>query len=156
NGIPRRHLAAFDIASGATLPWNPSPDGDVTSLVASGDRVYIAGGFTTIAGVPRDHAAQIDITTGSALPWAPRIDGRVESLVRDRGELVAVGSFSAVNGLPRPYAAALDTVTGHPSDWRIPFMYGSPNFAAAGPNGLYMGGPYVYTVGGAERGGTAA
>jgi hypothetical protein len=46
----RKNLAAIDANTGALLPWNPTTDGKVTSLVFANNSVIIAGLFNNVNG----------------------------------------------------------------------------------------------------------
>jgi hypothetical protein len=76
---PRRGLAAVDLATGATTPWDPqvedfegyNGDRGVSSIVPAGDRVYLSGGFAAAGGAPRRGLAAVDAVTGAATTWDP-------------------------------------------------------------------------------------
>lgn len=63
-GTPRNNLAAFDVTTGAILPWNPNANGQVTALTIQDGVVYVAGAFTSIGGATRYSLAKVDPTTG--------------------------------------------------------------------------------------------
>ena len=43
--VARQHAAAVDLTTGALLPWNPAPDGNVRAIAATGTSVYLGGEF---------------------------------------------------------------------------------------------------------------
>src|SRR6187397_1491264 len=57
--LPRNHLAAIDLATGVPTGWNPSTNGEVTSLSAGRGCVHVSGRFTEINGVPRRYFATL-------------------------------------------------------------------------------------------------
>ena len=66
NGTERRHLAAFDAATGELDPWNPKANtstGPLTAGVGAG-RVFVGGEFTTINGKGQPGFAQFALTAG--------------------------------------------------------------------------------------------
>ena len=59
----RRHLAAFDAASGAVEDWNPvanTPQGAFSAAVGA-DHVFVGGEFTRVNGRPQPGFAQFDL-----------------------------------------------------------------------------------------------
>jgi large repetitive protein len=107
DGQPRLHLAAFDAATGALLPWNPSVrGGPVRSIATAGDVVYVGGSFYKIGDTTVGHnLAAISASTGQALAWGsgvgPDIDDTVDALAvsPDGSQVVAGGYFDKVDGL---------------------------------------------------------
>jgi hypothetical protein len=65
-GTEREHLAAFDAATGALLPWNPNAGGDVDALANDGHTVVAGGQLDSVNGVNDRYLAAIDTTTGMA------------------------------------------------------------------------------------------
>ena len=55
NGTERRHLAAFDAATGLVDPWNPKADTPTGpySVAVGGDHVFVGGEFNRINGSPQ-------------------------------------------------------------------------------------------------------
>lgn len=60
NGTERRHLTAFDAATGLVDPWNPAADTPTGpySVAVSDDHVFVGGEFNTINGAPQPGFAQ--------------------------------------------------------------------------------------------------
>jgi hypothetical protein len=60
DGTPRKHLTAFDAATGAVDPWNPAADTPTGpySVAVGDDHVFVGGEFTKINGAPQPGFAQ--------------------------------------------------------------------------------------------------
>jgi hypothetical protein len=60
NGTERRHLTAFDAATGQVDPWNPAADTPTGpySVAVSDDHVFVGGEFNHINGAPQPGFAQ--------------------------------------------------------------------------------------------------
>jgi hypothetical protein len=126
--IPRNHLAAFDEATGALLPWNPSTDDLVWSLDVAGGSVYIGGRFSSVNGQPRAHVAAVDASTGATSVWNPGANGVVNAVsVGPSGDIYLGGGFTVVAGKGRKHLAEISptgTVRGwHPA---VTQVSGSP------------------------------
>lgn len=71
NGVPRNRVAAMDADTGEVLPWNPglvsSGTFNVLALAASGQTVFLGGGFATLGGKARNGFAGVEATTGDIL-----------------------------------------------------------------------------------------
>lgn len=96
-GAPRANLAAFDLLTGALLPWAPSANGAVHGMATDGDRVFIGGAFTEISGTPRNGLASLTLLTGDVYLWDPRASGgflQIGGLVADATHLYVHGAFS--------------------------------------------------------------
>lgn len=119
DGIPRRHLARLTADGTLDRDWNPSANGDVTTLAvnAAGD-VYAGGYFTAVDGQTRHLVAKLSGTGQGTLDpyWNPRfvLDGAspapgVLSLALDAsGAVFAGGDFHQVGGLQRDFLVKLD------------------------------------------------
>jgi hypothetical protein len=76
-GTERRHLTAFDAATGMVDPWNPAADTPTGpySVAVGSDHVFVGGEFNTINGAAHPGYAQFALppsmppaTTGSSTP----------------------------------------------------------------------------------------
>ena len=70
---PRRHLAAYDLATGQLMPWNPSPDDAVTGLKVAGSMLYVVGRFNSLQGTGRSRAAAFDLASLQLNAWNPNL-----------------------------------------------------------------------------------
>jgi hypothetical protein len=159
----RRNLAAFNLTTGALLPWNPSVDnqpnglpGTVYDMKISNNQLYVGGQFTSVNGAAHAGLVALDLSTGTAGSWAPIVgtgktaDQFVRSLdIRDNTVYIA-GDFVQVNAQPRGYLAAVDATTGAITPW-------NPNSAApvtkvrVAEQAAYVLGDFSKGVGGQVR-----
>ena len=144
-GVPRRNAAAI-LANGTVDPtFNPSPDGIVYAVAASGDgtRVFLGGVFASAGGAARANLAAVDATTGSAHTWQANTNGDVLALARSGSRVYAGGRFTSIGGAARRRLAAIDTGTGAVNlgfnpwpDWTVRAVTVSPDgtkvYAAGG------------------------
>ncbi|MCU1372240.1 MAG: metallophosphoesterase, partial [Ilumatobacteraceae bacterium] len=150
--VPRRNLAAFDLATGALVPgFQADTNGVVRTLVASGSTLYVGGSYTSIRGVARGRLAAVDLTTGAVSPtFAADTNSNVYSLALGPGRLYVGGSFTAIRGAARSRLAALELDTGALAPY-APEPDGTVLSLAVSPTGgeVYAGGSFA-TVGGAS------
>jgi hypothetical protein len=133
-GGRRRFLAAIDATTGAVLPWNPNPSSSVAAMSISGNTLFVAGIFTTIAGQSRNHAAAFDVTTGALLPWDPDTDGNVRALAVHGGTVYLGGAFATAGGQPRRGLVAVDAVSAAVLPWNPIVLPPPPPGNSALPN----------------------
>lgn len=157
NGQARGGGAAFDIASGALLPWNPQLQVSATAagnaLTGVGSSIFIGGTFTSVAGNTRWGLAAVDDTSGALLPLVADVGGVGPGLVlalASRGTTVYVGgAFGAINGTPRASLGAIDASTGAVLPYQAD-ANGLVMALLASPNGVYVAGNMT-TIGGQTR-----
>lgn len=157
DGTPRSDLAAFDLASGALLGWDPAPAGlnrGVTTLGSDGTALLVSGEFEEIGGPARSNLAAVDLRTGQVTPFHPDVDGAVDALAPHGGALYLGGRFAHVGGLARTGAAAVD-LDGAPTPF-APQVAGNPvvRTLAVADGTVFLGGPFIQ-VGGQQREGLA-
>ena len=78
--------------------WNPSPNCFVQCLSLTGNRLYVGGNFTTIAGQSRGYGAVFDTATGNLLAWDPQADNEITAMQQVGGTVYLGGYFSSVGG----------------------------------------------------------
>ncbi len=128
NGQSRAGLAAFDLTTGALLPWQPVVDATPVVVRAAAGRAWIGGIFSRVSGQRRRGLAEVDAVTGAVTPWNPDVLG------------VSEGGYS--------YGGIRDLAIG--PDGHLYAAVGSPFPSFSGP---VTGRP---TVGGQATGATAA
>jgi hypothetical protein len=111
--VTRNHAAAFNLSTGALLPWNPNASGTVEAIVASGSTVYLGGSFTKVGGKGHQRVAAVDATTGTPIAaFKPTLDAEVLGLAVHGSDVYLGGNFTTVNGASRTYLVALNGSTG--------------------------------------------
>ncbi len=103
-----------------TSPNNQAPNEIVTEIVTVGTDVYVAGGFTRVAGIPANYVARWDSndetwsSVGHGLEYAPDNFVRAMAYDTDRGELYCAdnGQFGGVTNLVRWNGAQWQAVNG--------------------------------------------
>ncbi|MCP3856164.1 MAG: hypothetical protein GY698_15730 [Actinomycetia bacterium] len=125
----RPRLAKLDTADGSfASAFYPDPDSYVKDIVLTGNRLIVAGEFTTIGGASRGKLASVDTTTGAAqtdfvfdlsealgTPNGPKYMG----VTPDGNTLLVVHRSRYVNGVERRMAFQVD-LSGTPTlaDWQ--------------------------------------
>ena len=145
-GAFANHLAAFNTASGATVPW-ATADGAVNTIVATASGVYVGGAFANAGGAPRANVALID-ASGVATGWNPGTDGAVNAIAVGPSSVFLGGAFGNAGGAARSNVAEIDGA-GAATGWN-PGADGAVNALALTADGVYVGGAFS-TIAGAPR-----
>jgi hypothetical protein len=112
----RKNIFAYDLHTGAVLPFAPAMDSAVYAVAGSpdGSAVYAGGAFKKVNGTPQRGLTRIAIGTGvrdaaftGQINW-----GDVRELKISGGWLYAGGSFSAIGGLARSALGRVNLATG--------------------------------------------
>jgi hypothetical protein len=117
NGVSRPFLVAINLATGAILPFDASPDAEVESVRAVGGQLFVSGKFRRIGGARRRGLAELDPLTGQALDWNPDAPGGVTLDAGGDGTLFVAPS-SIVGGRSRGRVAALSPSDDTWLPWR--------------------------------------
>jgi len=152
------------------LPRKNTPriaDGEIWDIEVVGDRVFIAGSFTSLANtsgntasVNQRYLAAYNVVTGQIdTSFRPTFNGAVNTVEAspDGTKLFVGGSFRRVNGVVSNKVASLDLATGAPlASFRPRSTSDGPVTALEATNAvLYVGGRFT-TLNGAARVGLAA
>jgi hypothetical protein len=114
-GEPRNYVAAFDLGSGATLPFSPRPAMVYTSgLAFHQDRVLLVGGSV-------DALEWVDRTSGAPVPPASAVSGYGYSVAQHRDTIFVSGTTTAGAGI----LVTLDAPTGRLQMLPMAGIYGS-------------------------------
>ena len=85
NTVPRSNFLAYDLNTGALLPFAPTFNAQIRAMAVSPDQktLYVGGQFTQVNGVNRYRLVAFDLATGAVLTLVHGDDGRRG--VRPRG-----------------------------------------------------------------------
>jgi hypothetical protein len=120
-GQPRLGGAAYDVSTGALLPWeprtvrasgNPALPADIASDPTG---IYFVGDLVAAHGQPRMRIAKLDLFTGMPLSWRADAAGggnHVYAVCAANGEVAVGGDFTVVGGEPRQGLASWNLDTG--------------------------------------------
>lgn len=140
----RLRLAAYDIRTGALLPWNPSAGGWVSTLSVQGTSVFAGGRFASVNGLTRAFFAALDLTTGRPTAFDANTNGSITTITPVGSTIFVTGGFNQFLGAPRTTAAAFSVTTGRitPFSTRL-FNLGSIYAATTDGTVLYVGGSFT-------------
>jgi len=128
NGQPRQNLAVM-LPDGGLVGWSPAVGGEVTALLARdptplGDRLYLAGHFSTLSGLPRNQLGAYN-DLGQLLAWDPNQGYRmadtwtIHALEGEGAEIYVGGNFAAIFNVGRTGLAVLDANNGALLPWTL-------------------------------------
>jgi hypothetical protein len=160
NGEPRQYVAAIDGRTHALLDFDPAPNRKPAELLVDGDRVWLAGDFTSLGGQASPLLVSMDPDSGA---WtAPAVpDGDVEVMCLAGPWVLFGGRFGEFDGAPSPYLAGIDRRTGRVLDCLPVPTHSDPNTSAhvwlLKPWGdmVFLRGGFD-TLGGVPQGGISA
>lgn len=153
---PRVRVAAVDALTGEVLPWNlntAGPNGRVWALAIIDDRLFVAGGFSSVSGMLAPGLVALDPISGSPLNWRPTPNRSVFALEEFGNTLFTAGSFSSVASQPRRAFAQVNAMTPTPTGWN-PDVRGSGsvgNTITRQGNTVYLGGNFTNVAGQPRR-----
>jgi PKD repeat protein len=128
--------------------------GEITDLEVIGNRVFIAGGFTSIANAksnnttsyPQRFLASYNLDTGLVdAGFRPTFDGGVTEIEAspDGTRLYVVGRFNEVNGVTKRKLAAINPTTGATITGFTAHLNGAGTAVEATNTTVYVGGQYT-------------
>lgn len=140
-GVERRGGAAIDLNTGTAADWNPDADGPIRAFAVAGNRLYVAGDFSSLQGEPRAQLGAFDLDAGTLTDWNPgAVGGAVAGLAVHGDRLCIAGEFTHVGGLARGGLASIAIETGNVTAWRpnLP-VYNRVTSLAIHNDRLYIG-----------------
>ncbi|HEX3782201.1 MAG TPA: hypothetical protein VHX38_21270 [Pseudonocardiaceae bacterium] len=124
NGVARTRLAAIDPTTGATLPWAPTADGEVFSVLAApnqGNKVLVGGNFNNVNGVHHRGIMSVDATTGAnSSPWTVSLPGTVSvvtDIEPDGAGNAIIGAYNYGDGATRFEGRSSINIAGGNTNW---------------------------------------
>ena len=70
-GLPRRHLAAFDLSTLSFTAWTPAPDAPVAAVAASAGTLFVSSPYRGSGDAGKQHVIAYDVASGARLPFSP-------------------------------------------------------------------------------------
>ncbi len=132
-GIYKQKLAAFDAITGAVLPWDPQPNGNVYKLIVADGKLVVGGNFTDISSSGIGKIAvynlsnltlfnyNISTSTCDALYW-----DNISYVYFNNG-FVDIKKFALNTGIVDPV-------------WNIPLGFGDVESISGSPDHIYIAG----------------
>lgn len=99
-------LVCLDYMSGTAITGFTSaagPNGNIESMVPSGNRIYFKGSFTAVGGVTRNRIAAITFPQISLLPFNPNVNNTIRSMNTGIDGIYLGGAFTSVGGTGSHY-----------------------------------------------------
>lgn len=153
-GAARALVAEIDPAGSATA-WDPGVSGGlgyvaVLAVNETAQRIYIGGGFTTVAAATRNLLAEVDYS-GAVTTLDPNCTTaatkQVATIQLDaaNGYIYFGGDFTAVGGVTRAGAAKIRLSDGRLDAWAPPLTLGSGAVRSLSTfqRTIYVGGDYT-------------
>jgi PKD repeat protein len=114
--VSRTNIVAVNATTGALLPFAPTINGEVETIVASADgaSIYVGGHFTTVNGAASRSLARLSVSTGAAVAGftVPALTGPVRDLRLVGNRLWLAGNFTHVAGRAQLGLATINAGTG--------------------------------------------
>ncbi|WP_426625424.1 PKD domain-containing protein [Leifsonia sp. McL0607] len=121
NETPRNNLLAYNITTGALLPFAPNLNAQALSITASPDgaRIYVAGDFTSIDGKGYYRLASFSTATNTIVSaFKPILSTTARAVTASNTAVYTGGDFTTVNGVARAYLAAVSATDGSTLNWQ--------------------------------------
>ena len=147
NGVAKNKVAALDPVTGALITSFAATGvgGQVRSVAATADAVYVGGGFNNLGnGTPRPNLAAFRASDGAILPWNPSADYTVWAVTvsTDAQWVFAGGSFQFIGGQSAYGLAKINATSGVlDTTWKPIVRNAGPD---TGISSLKVQGAYVY------------
>jgi hypothetical protein len=157
NQVERKHFLAYNLTTGALLPFAPKFNQQVRTLAASpdGKRLYAGGLFTQVDGVTRTYIAAFDVASGGLVStFKPNVTRRVNAIVATNTTVFAGGAFTAINNLERLGAASFNASNGAMTEWDPAAAGGTVAAMVMSPDGtkMVLGGSFTTVNGSSDPG----
>jgi uncharacterized delta-60 repeat protein len=156
NGITHNRLACVSDIDGSLISaFAPDVNNTVSSLLSSGNNLYVGGYFSSISATPRLGAARLALN-GAGLPdaWNPAPNNVVLAfLPTPSGEVYLAGFFSFLGATSRPGIAKVNGTTGAvitAFNAQMAFNNYALDLCSDGGSGIVAVGPFT-AIGGQPR-----
>jgi hypothetical protein len=145
SNLPR--LAAVSIAEGQVAAWNTKSSSAaahaVYDLAVVGDRMFVAGQFSSMGGEARNNLVELGISDAKATSWNPGPPAAVRALLVLNNNLYVGGDYRSIGGANRGYLSAFGLSDGKLITTFDPKANGVVRSLAAKGSRLYVGGDFT-------------
>jgi len=120
NEVARNNAMAYNITTGAILPWNPNLNAQARAVQVSpdGTKLYVGGDFTTVNGQAQSKVAQFSLPSGNFdSTFKTGAAGAVRSIAVSNTAIYVGGSFASAGGQTRANLAAFSRSNGALLPW---------------------------------------
>lgn len=141
NGMPKKFIASFNLAnSGELRSWNIDLDSNVTSLSPSGDKILVAGIFSTVNNNIRVPVFLADTSINATISnWAPLFSGYPNTTFVDNS-LVFIGG--SINTIGNQGLLVFNINSGSELDFPVKIREGSLNYIGQFEDKITLGGDF--------------
>jgi PKD repeat protein len=122
--VTRNNMLAYNVVTGALLPFAPSFNGQIRAVAVSPDqtRIYVGGEFTSVTingtATARSRIAAFNAATGALITtFNPPVNSSVDALAVTNSTVYAGGSFAGVGNQDRSRLAAFSASNGALLAW---------------------------------------
>ncbi|MDN4612597.1 PKD domain-containing protein [Arthrobacter burdickii] len=118
--VVRNNAMAFNIDTGAILPWDPNLNAQARVIELTSDRkqLFVGGDFTVVSGQARSKIASFSTATGTLDPsFKSSASGSIYGIAVTTDRVYFGGSFSTAGGSTRSNVAAVARTTGALLPW---------------------------------------
>ncbi|CAE79117.1 hypothetical protein AB1A81_05525 [Bdellovibrio bacteriovorus] len=119
-GLPEtRYLVMYD-PDGEVMPWAPSPNDYVKSVVVHEGRIFVGGRFTNIGVTPSGKRYLVELDTdGEVTSWDADANDEIYDMRSVQGSLLIAGEFTSIgsDGMGAAYLAKLSFVDATGVPW---------------------------------------
>lgn len=157
NTVVRRNILAYNLTTGALLPFAPVLNAQALAIAAApdGSRIYVGGDFTSVNGTRVWRVAALNPQTGALITsFAPKAGGPVRAIIPTADTVYLGGLFTAIGSATRNRLAAVQASNGALTGWAPSAQGGRVNALALSPDRskIVAGGAFTTLNGSANPG----
>jgi hypothetical protein len=140
DGKARRHVAAFNPATGTLRSFAPAVSGPVYAIAPgpTTQTVFVAGNFRTVGSTKRRDLALLNLSSGAVVQsfHMPNTNfGQIDALIKRGNRLYLAGGFTKIGKTSRKGMAVVNAKTGKVSNYLTLAFTGHHNDTGSGAQG---------------------
>jgi hypothetical protein len=141
NNLNLGRVVGYNIITGGKLNYNLESDGEVYTIAANNNSIYVGGSFLNIGAKLCSKVAAINLLTGDLISFPININNEVLTIATNSNSIFVGGNFDRVNGANRRYAASFSIIDGTLQAWN-PDATGKVFTIVISGNLAYVGGSF--------------